>query len=110
MLQGQQNVHRIPLNYVSLALNLNAMPKKYFNVLNAISYYHDTTVEICFLYIISSGSLENTLYKDKGAGLKFAILNNDLANQFPAGKLKQLKFIIQCKFFLFTLLRLYLIV
>lgn len=60
-----------------------------------------------FYILFSSGSLENTLYKDKGAGLKFAILNNDLANQFPAGKLKQLKFIIQCKFFLFTLLRLY---
>lgn len=52
-----------------------------------------------FCILFSSGSMENTLYKDKGAGLKFAILNNDLANQFPVEKLKLLKFIIQCKFF-----------
>lgn len=52
-----------------------------------------------FCILFSSGFMENTLYKDKGAGLKFAILNNDLANQFPVEKLKLLKFIIQCKFF-----------
>lgn len=54
----------------------------------------------CYIYF--SGSLESTLYEDKGAGLKFALLNNDLANQFPVEKVKLLKFIIQCKFFLFT--------
>ncbi|XP_065942668.1 uncharacterized protein [Magallana gigas] len=40
-------------------------------------------------------SMENTLYEDKGAGLKFALLNIDLANQFPVEKVKLLKFIIQ---------------
>lgn len=63
---------------------------------------------VCYIYF--SGSLESTLYEDKGAGLKFALLNNDLANQFPVEKVKLLKFIIQCKFlYLLTLFRLYLI-
>lgn len=46
--------------------------------------------------------MENTLYEDKGAGLKFALLNIDLANQFPVEKVKLLKFIIQCKFFFYS--------
>lgn len=108
MLLGQQYVNWIPLNYVSLTLNLNVMPKKKI-VLNA------TFIVIILLwkyacYIFFSGSLENTLYEDKGAGLKFALLNNDLANQFPVEKVKLLKFLIQCEFsFLITLFRLYLI-
>lgn len=59
-------------------------------------------LKYAFYILFSSGSLENSLYKDKGAGLKFAILNNDLANQFPVEKVKLLKFIIQCKFFFYS--------
>lgn len=55
-----------------------------------------------FVIYICSGSLECTLYEDKGAGLKFALLNNDLANHFPVEKVKLLKFIIQCKFFIYS--------
>lgn len=55
-----------------------------------------------YIYIFLSDSMENTLYEDKGAGLKFALLNIDLANQFPVEKVKLLKFIIQCKFFFYS--------
>lgn len=43
------------------------------------------------------GVVENTLYDDSGAGVRFTKLNNTLANQFPPEKLEHLKFLLICK-------------
>lgn len=45
--------------------------------------------------------VENKVYKDRDAGIKFAKLSNYLAKHFPCQKLHDLKFILQGKF-LFT--------
>lgn len=65
-------------------------------------YYYSRNMPIYIYIFFLSDSMENTLYDDKGAGLKFALLNIDLANQFPVEKIKLLKFIIQCKFFFYS--------
>lgn len=44
--------------------------------------------------------VENTLYKDHGASVRFTKLNSILAKQFPLKKLEDLKFLLNSKCFL----------
>lgn len=41
----------------------------------------------------------NKFYNAGGAGVRFAILLDDLAENFPEDKLNRLKFLIECRIF-----------
>lgn len=66
-----------------------------FRCIGTLRNNHIIIVCICFV--------ENKIYKDRGAGIKFAKLINYLAKHFPHQKLDNLKLILLGKF-LFTLI------